>query len=606
MLCASLLVAGCRSSSVTRPLNNECTEEFECADTESCDPELGRCVRARAEAPYDYALQVLTVGNGRGLVPRTFDTRRQLDQAVVLENPLRVRRAVQVTGQVIASLPMAMGERKPTAFEAELAFFPQNVPEYLAPALSVFTYYTNDGQTFTASLSPDTLYDVQVIPLGKLASENVPPRRFALDSARPPQQLTYPPLTPLRGRILPEMQPPPGEDSPLYGLRVRLQRKDDDSVVSSVQALDRQGYYELLVEGGPENPIDLSAHELVLDLFGESLPWTATLAIDGLKLLADGMLSTVTIPNIPSAAPLLIEVTARAGGRPVASDVTFVSTFQPPPGEPVIPGRDWCRLRSPGSVTFSCRAEQSVTVTQTTEVRLLPGHYQLIVRPSGGGGAGVRLATAQRQESVLPQRDGEVQGPVRIELDPALTYQGKIVSPLGEVMPQVTLTATALNLPDRTFGLLAAYNRSSETVSNRRGVYQLPVDVGSYDLVATAPEGTGFPSYCAPNRFLSPSDPANVDITFSSPVVAQGRVVDEQGSPVFPARVEAFAIVEDESGERALRIARAESNDAGQFVLYMPSRIEDGKRAPVLSMDGGVELDARVQPLRGDDAAAQR
>ena len=603
---ASVILAGCRSSSVARPLVNECTEEFECANTASCDSELGRCVRERAEAPYDYALQVLTVGNGQGLVPRTFDTRRRLDQSVVFDRPLRVRRAVQVTGQVSASLPGPMGEPTPTPFEAELAFFPKNVPDYLAPALSVFTYFTNQGQTFTASLSPDTLYDVQVIPLGKLASEHVPPRRFALDTARPPRELTYPPLTALQGRIVPEMQPPPGEDSPLRGMRARLQRRDDGSVVSSVQALDRQGYYTLVVANDAERPFDLSEHELVLDLLGENQPWTATLAIDGLKSLEQGMLSTATIPSIPALAPLLIEVTARSGGRAVASDVTFVSTFQAPEGEPVVPGRDWCRLRSPSTLTFRCRAEQSVTVREPTEVRLFPGYYQLIVRPSGQGSGGVPLATFSQPGSVLPQREGEVQGPLRIELDPAQTYQGRILSPLGEPMPQVTLTATALNLLDPELGLLAAYNRSSETVSNRRGIYRLPVDYGSYDLIATAPEGTGFPTYCSPNRLLSRDDPTTVDIVFGSPVVAEGRVVDEQGSPVFPARVEAFAIVEDESGERALRIARAESNDAGVFVLYMPSRIEDGRQAPVLSMDGGVGLDAGVQPLLGDDAAPQR
>lgn len=583
-----LLTAACTHAPPIEPVANSCTQNFECASSDRCDRELGRCVSPQADRPYPFVVQVVTDGDREELVARTWNQPQILREAPDLGD-LRVRDAVRIDGRVIGSVGAP-------PLQAEVAFFPRRAAPYLSPTLSAFTHLEKGEHVFTAQLDPNTTYDVRVVPLGRSDSRRYPPHPFVVstETSDLTESLVYPQTVAFSGFLLEETPLPSGTPSRLADFTVRLRERASMGFVSSVGRIDEDGRYELYVV--PEVLADLSKYELVLDLLPGGQPWLTTLAIDGERLRADAPL---TIPDVPERVRFAINPLTQSDTLVPSAEFTFISDFQPPSDQAVRPQRDWCRLRASSNVSFRCSTQVTFAVNGEDELSLLPGYYEIFVSPNVDVRSANRVAAQRRTESILPQPDNLVQGPVTYELESSELYTGRVISPLREPMPLVTVTAYALNLADKELGDVAAYNRTSQAVSDAMGRYSLAVDVGSYDLIAAAPEGTGFSWYVAPNRQLTGENPT-VSIPMTAPVVARGRVVDERGEPVFQARVEAFAIVEDQTGERALRIARTESSDAGTFALFLPPRIKHDPEPLAGGLDGGVALtsglDAGVQP----------
>lgn len=583
-LVALVLVAACSDSSLPEPVVNSCLQDFECLDGELCERTLGRCVAERASAPYPYVVQVVTNDNADGLVERTLSARRTLERSLEL-GPLAVPRAVRVRGSVLP--PDA-----PDPIPAEIAFYPQSDMSYLAPARSVFTRVEGTRHMFTASLDPNTTYEVRVIPLST-ASRRYPPSSFTISTQTSPleQPLALPTSVSFSGRLLPETSPPPGQRSPLVNLRVRMRAKESGEFVSSVTTLGEAGEYTLYI--APKVLSTLAEHELVLDLNDlDRPPWVTTLAIDGVSLRNN---AAITIPNLPVRTQVRVRVQSELGGD-LAADLTFLSSFQPPPNELPMTTRDWCRPKPSNNVVFRCATREAIAFGGPEKVvELLPGYYEIFVSPNSPIGASERATTKRFEGNVIPTEDGMPSGPVSFDLSAAELYTGAVQGPQRQAMPLVSIAANALNIPNEREPT-AAYNRTSEVVSGAKGEFRLPVDIGSYDLVATPPEGTGFPWFVYPNRFVSnaPAESRAFAIDIAAPVVVRGRVVDAQNRPIYSANVEAFLILQNGGSERALRIARTTSSDAGTFALLMPPSIKQDFLPNAL--DGGVPLDAGSAP----------
>lgn len=567
LLLASLLSA-CEPAGRGEQLVNSCMQDFECSDDERCDEAEGRCKRERALAPYTYYLQVESTSNPE-LVARTVSAPRTLDVESELD-ALTVRRAALVVGTVEG--------RDGGAIEAEISFARQSgLPAYLRDSRSVYTR-RNDGHRFAALLDPSTFYSALAVPLGEAASQH-PPRAFEVDSAQRDAGLRYSPLTEIRATLLPDQTITPGGRSPFEGHRVRLRAKEGGAITSSLATLTATGTLTLVVEQTVAD--NLSAHELVLDLLRDGQPWTATLAVDGRRLSSQGM-ATITIPAIPARVPMKVRVIDddKRENR-VGADLTFVSNYQPPADGTPMAERDWCRLRNQSSTQPTCSARLSFAVPSgEQEFALFPGYYDVFVTPRDVPTR--RFTTLATSENVTPQENGEVLGPVVYKVPPARRYVGRVSNERGAAIAAVSVQAHALGVarPDER---ATAFNRSASTRSEDDGSYALPLDVGAYDVVAAPREGSGYPWFVLPNRFVSQTGVYNIRIP--APVLVRGSVVDERGAPLYAARVEAFALVPGAQGERPVRVARASSDDAGTFVLYMPPQIGD---APPASLDGGV------------------
>jgi hypothetical protein len=568
VLLAPLLVC-CETERAGERLVNSCSEDFECSSGESCDEDEGRCVRESALSPYTFYVQVEPTMRPE-LVSRSSEPPRSLESEADL-GMITVPRAARVRGTVSGA--------DGGTLEAEVSFRrTPGAPMYLREPRTAFTRRA-DGDRFAALLEPATFYDAFVVPLGTAAS-SYPPRMFQIDTSEQRDvPLSYEAQITVRGTLLPDQTLRPLR-SPFEGHRVRLRAKSDGAVVSSLDTLDPNGEFTIRVK--KEVADNLPAYELVLDLLKGAPPWIATLAIDGRRLSAQGT-ATVTIPAIPPPVPMRVRV-LDDNERPIPADLTFVSSYQAPTGDVPIPERDWCRLRNQSSSPPTCSARLSIPVPFGDEqFEILPGNYAVYVTPRAGP-RGQRFTALSTTESVTPQENGEVLGPVGYEeLPRSRRYEGRIISETGGAMPDVSVEARALSVPHPTFGELAAYNRSAAAVSAADGTYQLALDVGSYDLVAVPPAGSGFPWFVLPNRFVHQG--GKYDIKIATPVLVRGQVVDDRGAPLYAANIEAFALVSGEQGDRPIRIARASSDDAGTFVLYMPPQIGD---APPPSLDGGV------------------
>jgi hypothetical protein len=126
------------------------------------------------------------------------------------------------------------------------------------------------------------------------------------------------------------------------------------------------------------------------------------------------------------------------------------------------------------------------------------------------------------------------------------------------------------SLPGAPGSAASALNRPAETIADARGLFQLPLDVGVYDLVAEPPAGSGFPWVVRPGFAMSArawSEPFDVRY----PVAIRGVVRFEDGAASAGAQITAFAAVEGPDGEpRPVAIGRASCDAAGRFLLLLP------------------------------------
>lgn len=608
--CLLLLTAAvaCGSDANTsRPALNRCAQDFECGKDDSCDGERGICVHAKVERPYLAAIQIIPNNvPGSPTLRRVTRAAERLTQSFNYNlGVIRVQRAVTVRGRVRER------DEPSRTMEAEVAFTP-STRSYLVGGISVFTQSQGGGapQEFSASLDPATSYSVTVFPLGR-DSELFPPANFALPATSGDLVVNfdYPPQDVLRGKLVDEDQKPADKD-----WKVRLRQKSTGQITSSVGKVQDGGMFQIRAPKAILTPEALADQELVLEVGNRGDPQLVAIAFAGERLRDGG---TLIMPTLPAPVPYSCAV--EIPGRPDATreentinaDITFVSTFPVPNVSSDVRERDWCRLRLPGSPqgTFSCAATltASVGMDRTVSAQLLPGDYQLFVAPTGEVTDKLRVATSKLQEMVRTQPDGGSQEGQIFQLTRAKAFKGVVLSPQLRAMPGVTVTANALGL-QRDLDTVARYNRTAAQQTDKRGGFELAVDLGYYDLLAVPPEGSGYAWVLKDNRRIgAESDPTITPLSALAPqvpVVTYGVLQTEDDKPVAGARVEAFAIVDnldpDRPGQRAVRIASTVSNADGKFELLLPQSIGEAAET-VSTLDGGVRIDQ--SPITALDAS---
>jgi hypothetical protein len=466
---------------------------------------------------------------------------------------------------------------------------------------------TTGVQRYAAALDPGTTYDVTVFPTAK-DSELFPPAYFALPATTGDLDINfgYPPQATFSAKLLDENKKPADKD-----WKVRLRNKGTGEITSSLARVQEGGVFTIRAPANMLTPSALAEQELLLEVGQRGDPELVEIAFLGDRLREGG---TLVMPTIP--APVLYSCSVEIGepvrdpaDSAIRADLTFVSSFPLPSESGDVRGRDWCRLRLPGSPqgTFTCSTTLTTAVGPDSKVSalLLPGDYEVFVAPNGDANDKLRVATSNLQEKISTQKDGIQQGAV-FQLSRATRFEGLVLSPQGRPMPVVLVSANALGI-QRDLEPVALYNRTAEQRSDSQGAFKLAVDIGYYDLLATPPQGSGYAWVLKDNRRIDSLGEAMVNraINPQTPVVSKGRLLTTDNKPVVGARVDMFALVDnldpDQGGQRAVRIATTTSNSAGDFWLLLPQKIgEDNDVVP--GLDGGVRVTVHELDGGGRDA----
>jgi len=216
-------------------------------------------------------------------------------------------------------------------------------------------------------------------------------------------------------------------------------------------------------------------------------------------------------------------------------------------------------------------------------VGVLPGEYDLLVTPTPDLDCG--LFAEKRWILEAPATKTAIGA--LLELPKSASLKGTLRTPEFEPVAGVMVEAVSrgaslgTDLPELEFqasgARLTRYNRSRQTTTDENGAFDLPVDLGTYDVMLKPPVSSGFPWQVRHDVKVGPrAELFAATIDMLSPVAVTGSLryqsasADAQAS-LLGAEIEAFAIVEDgPSGERALPIGKGTLDADGRFVLLLP------------------------------------
>jgi hypothetical protein len=195
-------------------------------------------------------------------------------------------------------------------------------------------------------------------------------------------------------------------------------------------------------------------------------------------------------------------------------------------------------------------------------VSVLPGLYDVEIRPIDA-----QLGVHVEQREIVRDLLGHV-----LQLPPRPLLRGVVMRSSDEPVMDARVRALPLQtpLPGIAGSDVSLLNRPNETLTDPVGNFQLPLDVGVYDLVAEPPVGSGFPWVVRPAFAMSArawTEPLDV----RDPVAIRGSAHFDTGGAAAVAQVTAYAMVTGENGEtRPVAIGRATTDAAGAFLLLLP------------------------------------
>jgi hypothetical protein len=221
-------------------------------------------------------------------------------------------------------------------------------------------------------------------------------------------------------------------------------------------------------------------------------------------------------------------------------------------------------------------------------VQVMQGEYDILATPPPG----MRCSLfAQRIEIKVPAEHDAVEGHL-LSLPAAAYLTGKLLTSAAMPLSSASVEAHALGAFGETESLelpaddrsVTRYNRSSDTVTDAGGNFKLPVDLGSYDVVAKPLAESGFPWRVRTNVGAGiglRKAPISKTFDMLTPVVVKGslrypRRGEAAQATLGGAEIAAFALIPSDSGERAVAIGKAMADANGRFTLLLPQSIETG------------------------------
>lgn len=532
---------------------NRCTSDSECGSG-ACNVEQGFCVGSLRE-PLRVGIEIVPASDPYGdpappVSFEPFDLNKPEERQFVLPMSVTVRGLLRHIGEpVSASITFNLVSNieglAPTRFEAQ-----------------TFTTMRVGDESFeyAVQLLPSRVYDVTIQPSGQWRSK-LPPARYRFQS--PPagvfrQDFHYAETLPrVQGQLI------DSAGNPQPGLLVRAIDPVTGRAVSSTYttASDPErppGWFEIVLAPGTESWLfSINASSMRIQ---EGNP-SPTHTVDPNVLLPDGDgLLTIQVPTAPQVITYggFVEVEG-SGGRGTPAALTFTAEDVLDMSTQVI-----------GSFRAMVATSEEPGREGAFAVQLLPGTYDVVVMPASPE-LGIVRETGVR---LVPEAGTELLGQT-FQVPMRARYGGKVQTFAAEPMNHAQVRGQARgSTHGGRLADVAVYARSAEALADSDGQFQLPLDVGLYDVVVEPPSGTNWPWVIQRDVAIGASDTVLTTVVeVGAPVPLTGYAVFEEGSPVVRGEVRAYAVLDEGDGLRTMMIGRAQTDAAGRFTLLLPSSL---------------------------------
>ena len=212
-------------------------------------------------------------------------------------------------------------------------------------------------------------------------------------------------------------------------------------------------------------------------------------------------------------------------------------------------------------------------------VDVFPGDYTFVVTPPAGEPCEI---FAERRTINPPDERGSI-----AKLVTAGQLSGTLETLDMEALAATTVDVQSLGregvaqLHDDDSSL-TAYNRSRQTTTDDNGEFSVLLDRGTYDIALKPPPGSGYAWNVQRDVTIASSNLPPNSIDMFAPIALDCAISYEDGgdddtSTLAGAEVTAYGIITDELGvERAVAIGKAVADDAGRFMLLLPTEIGVG------------------------------
>lgn len=554
LLAASVaLTVGC-GMLLDRPVANRCEADADCA-VGSCDVEREMCVSAPRET-MRVAVEVVpaTGQNGGPSLPVSFGP---FDVSGAVERNFELPLGVSVRGQV-----RHIGEPVSASITFKLiSDVPGGPPTPVAT--QTFSEPVRDGMEvfdYGVQLLPDRIYEVTVQPQGEWRAR-LPPLRHRFQSpaenTRTVQPFTW-------GESLPRIQGVlvDGTGAGQAGMLVRALETSGRAVSSTYTTGNDPerptGWFEIVLTPGAESWIfSINASSSRIEA-GRPSP---AFAVDPNALLEGPEGVTILVPSLATQVVTyggFVEV-AGSGGQGTPATLTFTARDVLDQSTHVL-----------GSFTAMATTSEEEPERGAFMVQLLPGTYDVVVTPTDPALSVLRETVRLDAASGL-----EVLGQT-FQVRNRARYGGRVQTFGAESMPNALVRGRARGtthggrLPD-----VAVYARSSEELTDPNGQFNVPLDVGLYDVIVEPPSGTNWPWAIQRDVAIGGSEsPLTNVVELSAPVPLSGRAVHADGTFVAGGELRAYAIVSEAEGStRAVQIGRTHIDAEGNFTLLLPSSL---------------------------------
>lgn len=571
-LTAAAALAGCNydmEPETATSEKNSCVVDTDCG-TQRC--EAGRCV-TRGDGELNVTLVVtpkrMTSGADFRLVSEPF-TLHPGKQDVALQPPASV------------SVRVHYGSR---AMAAQLTFTPpQELSKFVSRVaqLSTVAASSDDDEQTTNKLLllPDTTYNVVIQP----ANASLPPHSMtftASDGAT--LDVDYAELEPTwQTRLFVFRNAPAG----VY--KVRARGKNGGPLLSSSDEIGVTGYVSLKFDPSDKpyelelTPIEQATYATKGGASCNGNPPRPILTVDSASLSPDKLLLDqllVELPKLPESIPYvgtikLCNAQTTTSDLPITlttSDLAFSSSSNMVKG----------RFEVVTEATWDGDAEQHTFCAQVPA-----GKYTVVVTPPPSANCDVfaesRLLLPPSPRSSTSEGEEAIRSADLLELKAPATLSGTIQTPDRMPMANASIElvaqrkTTITTLPeDRT---VPKFNRSRLTTSGATGMFQLPVDLGTYDVMIKPPAQTSFAWRVLYGVDVGRSTHFATLVSLMAPVVVTGNLNYGPGSDprsLAQAEVHAYTLVDQgEPTERSVEIGRTQADANGNVTLLLPPQLQ--------------------------------
>jgi hypothetical protein len=552
---------------------NSCIVDSDCG-TQRC--EAGRCV-TRAESELDVALVVTPKRTTNGT-----------DSFPLVSAPFALRAGKQaITLPVPASVSVLVHDGA-KALAAQLTFTQlMAASKFVSGTTQLNTVVPMPGDQQTSNnvlLLADTDYNVLIQP----ANADLTPHSMQFNASDGAMlDVDYHELKWQTHRFM-------FRNAPARAYNVRARAKGGGDVLSNSALIDFTGVVDLRFDQA-DAPYELELTPVEQAVYatkdGASCSGASPkpiLTIDASGLTADKTFHDqlwVELPKPPDSIKYAGTVKLCEGQKSTSDlPISFMTTELAFAGNSnMVTGR----FEVVSEATWDADAEQFSFCAQVPA-----GDYTVVVTPPANVTCEIfaerrRLSTPSAT-ATTSEGEAAVQASVVLELRTPAVLSGTIQTPDRMPMANASIELLALGKSNIKSTITLAptdrsvplYNRSRQITSGAMGMFQLPVDLGTYDVIVKPPAQSNFAWRVLYGVDVGsrPSTPFATVISLMAPVVVSGTLSYADGSErssLGLADVHAYTLVDpDMPTERSVEIGRGQADANGQVTLLLPPQLQ--------------------------------